>query len=150
MGRSSNESDQVLFGYAQGRASLSATRGFGRPVVSHQEARAPRLRPQPSSSRHLVDGTRWSGRSRLVPRTCVVCSVTLATGLVTSFQNDVPRITNLSCNAVTRRPASPPVKRSACRFSLANVNTFPTQNERYSSFRVGARNARPAEKSNER
>jgi hypothetical protein len=91
-------------------------------------------------------------RERVNPRFCrcrviscgVMLRVTLATGLSTSAQKKFPRRRNLPFAAFAPTPASPPVRRSAVRPGFASVEIFPSRNDRYSSFSVGARNDRYA------
>ena len=75
-----------------------------------------------------------------VMREGVVESVTLATVLSASMVNAVARRETASPSPM-RAPPSYPRAFSAARSELASVSTLPTRNERYSSLRVGARNA---------
>src|ERR1700741_390537 len=89
-------------------------------------------------------------RERIRPRFCfcrrtgdeVGLTVTFPTGSTMSLQKNVPRRSSLRASVVMFTPASAPVRRSALRNGLFRVRTFARRKLRYSSFRVGARNAR--------
>src|SRR4029077_11333738 len=75
--------------------------------------------------------------------------VRLAIASSMSIQKSVARARILDCTGSSTRDASPPVARSGLSDSFAEVTTLPTRNDRYSSFKVGARNERYAEAASE-
>ena len=63
-------------------------------------------------------------------------------GSTMSLQKKFPRKVKRFCQRSALMPASPPVRCSPVRAGFASVTTLPTRKLRYSSFKVGARNAR--------
>ena len=90
----------------------------------------------------VADMARWlhvdaSATTRLIDR----LEKKFCCELIVSVQKPVTRIRARGQSAA-EMPVSAPVNRSAVNFSFACVSVSPTRNERYNSFKVGARKAR--------
>src|SRR5579862_275187 len=100
------------------------------------------VRPRFSRTRIIMFGIGAGQRGSLLGGSW---QVTLATGSTIWLKKNVPFNSRRRLNPYMLMPVSVPVRCSAVRPAFASVITFPCRNERYNSFRVGARKARYTE-----